>query len=555
MSAYPETALARRPVGGAGLAALMACALFTTSCPLGQRPQFSSDRSVAASALGERVAALVLTLKQNLETPEEPGQAGEWPAPHGEELTQLARDVVERSALDSSSAEQPSALEPVPIAPLAARREPSLSLVATAKETLVYETPSFQARKLGYLRAGAVVGRNAKPASRAGCSGGFYRIQPAGYVCVGKTASLDLEHPVAVLSRTQPDARAALPYRYGMSRFPPPPFYTKLPSREDQQRVEPEVRRARDAWQNITVEPVPDLLAGGRPAPTLNGHQHSSESLYSGRAIAKSGFAFLSFFEVEGRRFGLSRDLDVMPLDRLIPVEPSQFRGVELGGDFELPVAFVRQRGALLYRGAPRGAGLSIVRPLAFREALALSEKKDRTLGTSYLETRSGEWVRADQVVIVESAKSQHGWATPGRTWIDISILRQSLVAYEGTRPLYATLVSTGAGGLGDPEETHSTVQGQFLIHTKHFTATMSGDEVGDEFELRDVPFVQYFTEGYALHAAYWHDSFGRPRSHGCINLSPLDANWLFHWTDPPVPSGWHGAMSLREGTLINIHP
>jgi lipoprotein-anchoring transpeptidase ErfK/SrfK len=146
-------------------------------------------------------------------------------------------------------------------------------------------------------------------------------------------------------------------------------------------------------------------------------------------------------------------------------------------------------------------------------------------------------------------------WATPGRTWIDVSILEQSLVAYEGTRPVFVTLVSTGVDGLGDPEETHSTVRGRFLIHTKHVTATMSGDEPGDEFDLRDVPYVQYFTEGYALHAAYWHDAFGQPRSHGCVNLSPRDARWLFQWSDPPVPEAWHGSMSLRNGTLVNVHP
>ncbi|MFO0571156.1 MAG: L,D-transpeptidase [Polyangiaceae bacterium] len=63
-----------------------------------------------------------------------------------------------------------------------------------------------------------------------------------------------------------------------------------------------------------------------------------------------------------------------------------------------------------------------------------------------------------------------------------MSILKQALIAYEGTKPVYVTLVSTGADGLGDPKETHSTVRGQFLIHTKHVTATMSGDELGDEF-------------------------------------------------------------------------
>jgi lipoprotein-anchoring transpeptidase ErfK/SrfK len=141
-----------------------------------------------------------------------------------------------------------------------------------------------------------------------------------------------------------------------------------------------------------------------------------------------------------------------------------------------------------------------------------------------------------------------------GRTWIDVSIDRQTLVAYEGTRPVFVTLVSTGADGTGDPETTHSTIQGEFALHTKHVSVTMDGDEVGDEYDLRDVPYVQYFKEGYALHAAYWHDGFGTPRSHGCINLSPLDARWLFSWTSPSVPATWHGAMSPR-GTLISIHP
>ncbi|HWA77859.1 MAG TPA: L,D-transpeptidase, partial [Polyangiaceae bacterium] len=92
-------------------------------------------------------------------------------------------------------------------------------------------------------------------------------------------------------------------------------------------------------------------------------------------------------------------------------------------------------------------------------------------------------------------------------------------------------------------------------IHTKHVSVTMNSEEAGSEFDLRDVPYVQYFKDNYALHAAYWHDGFGAPRSHGCINLAPLDARWLFHWTDPPVPPAWHGAFSLREGSLIDIVP
>ena len=66
----------------------------------------------------------------------------------------------------------------------------------------------------------------------------------------------------------------------------------------------------------------------------------------------------------------------------------------------------------------------------------------------------------------------------------------------------------------------------------------MSSDEVGEEFELRDVPYVQYFEDGYALHGAYWHDRFGTPKSHGCINLSPANAAWYYdvvHVGDPVI--------------------
>jgi lipoprotein-anchoring transpeptidase ErfK/SrfK len=75
-------------------------------------------------------------------------------------------------------------------------------------------------------------------------------------------------------------------------------------------------------------------------------------------------------------------------------------------------------------------------------------------------------------------------------------------------------------------------------------------------FELRDVPWIQYFAAGYALHGAYWHDVFGIPRSHGCINLAPVDARLVFMWTDPPLPDNWHGiniGSDMGEGTTISI--
>src|SRR4029078_7502191 len=121
----------------------------------------------------------------------------------------------------------------------------------------------------------------------------------------------------------------------------------------------------------------------------------------------------------------------------------------------------------------------------------------------------------------------------------------------DGERPVFATLVSSGEAGLDDDEKSPANHRGIFPIHTKHVSTPMSSDEVGEEFELRDVPYVQYFEQGYALHGAYWHDRFGTPKSHGCINLTPEDARRLFFFTEPALPEGWHSLMQQMTAEVV----
>ncbi|HEX6766251.1 MAG TPA: L,D-transpeptidase [Polyangiaceae bacterium] len=443
----------------------------------------------------------------------------------------------------------PRAVVAEPPAPRAVVAEPDgqPELVAIAREAFVHARPSRRSEKLGYLRLGARLKRDARPTPGDGCPGGWYRVAPDGYVCVGSTATTDLENPLAELARPRPERDDPLPYAYARSKGSPPPLYTRLPG--------PPERSARRApgWEDLEDAPIPALLSEGRSLPTVFGFARGSSSAPE-HAVANSGFALLSTHEYEGRRFGLTTELELVPLDQVSRVRPSEFHGVSLGGAVSLPVVFVRSRQALLYAGSPE-RGLAVARPLAHREALAITGKSALVGGRRYLETRAGDWLVDLDLVRIDPPEHLPTWARGSRTWIHVAITAQTLVAYVGTEPVYATLVSTGAGGLGDPEETHATPRGEFLVHTKHVTATMSGDEVGDEFDLGDVPYVQYFSAGYAFHAAYWHDGFGAPRSHGCVNLSPIDARWLFHFTEPPVPRGWHGAFSLRDGTLVSITP
>ena len=127
--------------------------------------------------------------------------------------------------------------------------------------------------------------------------------------------------------------------------------------------------------------------------------------------------------------------------------------------------------------------------------------------------------------------------------WIDVNISAQTLVAYEGDVPVLSTTVSTGSAWT-------PTVKGRFRIHHKLLSQTM----VGPGYVQPDVPYVMYFYGGYSLHGTYWHNDFGRPRSHGCVNLRTADAKWLFDWTDPPLPPGASEVWNSSTGTLVVVH-
>jgi hypothetical protein len=143
---------------------------------------------------------------------------------------------------------------------------------------------------------------------------------------------------------------------------------------------------------------------------------------------------------------------------------------------------------------------------------------------------------------------------------VDISVLNGTLVAYVGLRPVYATLISPGRGGLPyegiDPVKTASTPTGIFRVDGKFRTATMVSS-TDENLVHSEVNWVMNFHGPHALHGAYWHDGWGEPKSGGCVNLSALDAKWVFDWTDPPIPEGWHGLRAVAvfgPSTIVRVH-
>jgi LysM repeat protein len=107
--------------------------------------------------------------------------------------------------------------------------------------------------------------------------------------------------------------------------------------------------------------------------------------------------------------------------------------------------------------------------------------------------------------------------------WIYVDLSEQRLTAYQGVYPVFSTMVSTGL-----PQ--HPTVVGDFNIYVKYESTRMQGGYGADYYDLANVPHTMYFYGGYALHGAYWHNDFGTPRSHGCVNLPLPVAEWLYSW-------------------------
>jgi lipoprotein-anchoring transpeptidase ErfK/SrfK len=119
--------------------------------------------------------------------------------------------------------------------------------------------------------------------------------------------------------------------------------------------------------------------------------------------------------------------------------------------------------------------------------------------------------------------------------WIEVDLSEQHLWAWSSRSVVFHSAVSTGTAA-------HPTVIGTFAVYQKLRYDDMEGGTPGiDYYFTPDVPYTMYFYDGYAIHGAYWHNNFGYPMSHGCVNLPVPAAAWMYDWT--PI------------GTTVWVHP
>jgi hypothetical protein len=482
-------------------------------------------------------------------------------------------------------------------------------LAVTAPAAAVYPSREFdQKAKLGYVKNGGRLAVKGQPTSGKSCSAGWYEVVGGGFVC-GNLGTTDLGHPQVKFALKQPNLDEVLPYHYARNAKNGTPLYRSVPSRDQMHKYEPylaeaKAKRAKEAKEreekasstsdaedagdtraaSLAADPALSEQDGGAPADadagvtdtkpwwqrddakdklhevTLEKLKEDSDDILAQRMVTGFYIAVDKTFGWNGRTWYKSTKGLVAPADRFWLAAPSKFKGVELDGTTTaLPVAWV-------YGGRKTAPSYEIdldtkkTKPEKAIEAFTaifLTGREAEVGGTRFSETKDGTWVKNLHIRVTRPGPRPAD-VGPTERWVDVNLSQQTLVVFQGDRAVFATLMSSGKKS-SVKEKDHSTPTGRWRVREKHVTTTMDGDgsAAGDlPYSIEDVPFVLYFHQSYALHGAFWHRNFGVQMSHGCVNLAPLDAKWVFLNTDPPLPPGWHGAWSStdRPGSLIVVH-
>jgi len=414
-----------------------------------------------------------------------------------------------------SKAKTTSEIPKVPVPP-----EHGPKLASVADLTPVLDRPGPGAQRLGYLHAGARVSRSVEPYTREGCAEGWFPVRPAGFVCAGGGATLDLKHPTLSAMAIQPLLDQPLPYTYARAITDTSLYERRAGDDGKVQEVGKLKRRAGMAVVGSWSAAVP----GG-----------TTERL-----------ALLT-----GGKFVKAADLEA--------ASPSDFAGLELDDKVSLPVAFVVKRGVRSWK--LDGEEARVGDDLDVHRKMDLTGRFRSAHGEKFWALEKDRWVRNKDVTVVQARSTFPDFAKEGQKWLDVSVVMNTLVAYEGKRPFFVTLLSVARTVPGaatpTPESGDAPViaapsaawgLGTFEVRQKH--VTLVGAEpfaARENHEILDLPWAFELSSGRLGYGAYWHDRFGVEHGPGALELSPADAVRIWQWITPSVPEGWHGKVSAAD--------
>jgi hypothetical protein len=244
------------------------------------------------------------------------------------------------------------------------------------------------------------------------------------------------------------------------------------------------------------------------------------------------------FFQINIGEFVRRSDLST--------VTPSNFQGVTVNSQSLRPFGWILA--AVQPRLTPNGP-LNPAAPKFKRYDMVQVYDRLKVGNKEWLLIGRHQWLEHDPYYVALVEPQARPSQVLGK-WISINLYEQTLAVYENDRLVYATLASTGIG-------VWNTRPGLFQVYEKHDSTPMTGAfaaDASDYYSIEDVPWTMYFDQAIALHGAYWHDLFGYQQSHGCVNLSPKDAQWLFKWAEVGTqvyvydPSGRTPTSSLGGG-------
>ena len=363
-------------------------------------------------------------------------------------------------------------------------------------------------RRGGTLRVGGIV-------NGSGCKDGtWYKAEPFGYVCTSLGFHVG-DNPSSDTYGVPPaKVEARLPYQYARVTTKRAPRYYRMPTVQEEKQA----RRAMEK-KGPTPEVVASLMEG-------------DYFLALGEKETREADGTV-FYRTLRNRYVREDDVELR--------NPEMVRGEQLGkGGWELPLAFVYgEDRPLLERRQGKLHNVGVAK----KHARFVVTEEFRDGDQAYVAGPNGIVLR-DEVRIVRAVKRPSG--IPENTkWIHVDLSDQTLVAYEDDKPVYATVVSSGKEGYEPPT-------GTFQVQQKYISTTMNAtDPIDGFYEVEEVPWTLYYHGGYALHGAYWHTDFGKVRSHGCTNIPPVDARWLYYWSDPDVPPAWHAVRFRPETTWV----